>query len=59
MRIHYTIAATVLGASLSLAGCGGNEGTNNGATAFGMLVRDADVHLEGDVVIEKLFCRRE
>src|SRR5205085_413050 len=33
--------------------------TNNGATAFGMLVRNSDVHLEGDVVIEELFCRRE
>jgi len=30
----------------------------NGATAFGMLVHNADVHLEGDVVISDLFCRR-
>ena len=31
----------------------------NGDTAFGMLVHNADVHLEGDVVIQDLFCRRE
>lgn len=32
--------------------------TVNGATAFGMLVHNADVHLEGNAVIDDLFCRR-
>jgi hypothetical protein len=31
----------------------------NGETAFGMVVHEPDVRLEGDVVIQDLFCRRQ
>jgi hypothetical protein len=33
--------------------------TLNGATAFGLLVHDSNVRLDGDVILGDLFCRRQ